>query len=61
MKVQGPRFRFQHEEMSVICTKAEQVCSKSRKTQKIISNRVAATSFNSIAALPSSRHFVLAA
>jgi hypothetical protein len=56
MKVQRPRFRFQHDEMSVIRTKAEQVCSKSRKTQKIISNRVAVTFFNSIASsvLPSS-------
>jgi hypothetical protein len=56
LKVQQPRFRFRHDEISGISAKSEQVCSKSRKTQKIISNRVPATSFNSIAssALPSS-------
>jgi hypothetical protein len=54
MKVQRPRFRFQHDEMSVIRTKAEQVCSKSRKTQKIISNRVLATSFDCVLGAPSS-------
>jgi hypothetical protein len=54
LKVQQPWFRFQHDEISGISAKAEQVRSKSCKTQKIISNRVPATSFDCVLGAPSS-------